>query len=587
MLLEYCSKCGLKVTDAEMASGALRIADDNYLCPTCAKSSGLRKAAPAMPMPRPKTNRPVSGPNVSRTRQQPGTAVAPASGSALPIVAAIVGIAVLGVGVWLALKKDPDPARPSAINAPPPVQPTPPQPAPPVQPTAPDTAKVNTPEIPTVDLTKKKEPAADPNYDPRGAHAMKTLVEINAWFKSHPDDPDEYASKLNELKNRYGRTPAAEEATKLLGSLKVEPSAPAESVPPDGEWKNAIDLLKALDPSLDSVRGIWTRAGAALVSDGGLKSKSAMLALPYEPPAEYDLRITGVRKSGKDTLGLRIPRGDRGVSFALSGWGGEIHGFERIKGNRGKEGPAHSEQAGLIENGREFSLVLQVRRKTIKAYIDGKFLVACDQPRADLSVFDRDWGIRYPRRLGLGSWESSYEIKRIDVLERNGKGRQIPAAGRQNELQMGLWASFWQGTGETDHFKHLRFARDERTMNWNVGYGKVDPDMDVDFFDTRYCGILRVPAAGRYKFILNADDNMLLMLDGKEIGRTERYGLDFVCEIDLSTGDHDFRAEQWENLGGASMHLMWQPPGKEREDIPVEYLFYDPTKTEIYDKPRE
>ena len=73
-------------------------------------------------------------------------------------------------------------------------------------------------------------------------------------------------------------------------------------------------------------------AGAALASDDAPKSKSTMIALPYEPPAEYDLRITGVRKSGNDALGVRIPRGDRGVS----GDDGDrsVRGRCRVRGDR-------------------------------------------------------------------------------------------------------------------------------------------------------------------------------------------------------------------------------------------------------------
>jgi hypothetical protein len=309
-----------------------------------------------------------------------------------------------------------------------------------------------------------------------------------------------------------------------------------------------------------------------------------MLALPYVPPDEYDLRIAATRTWGNDALGVRLPRGEHNVEFVLAGWRDTLQGFERVKGERVPEAGASFRQDGLVKNTQPFTLILQVRRKIIKAYVDGRLICELRASLKDVSVCDRDWSSPYNDRINIGSWESSYEFKRIDLIEQTGKGRMIPAASRP-EPQRGLWASYFTSEKDPERFKNLVFARAERNLNWDAADGRVDHDIPQDQFDIRYAGNLKVKQPGKHRFHLNVDDVVLLYIDGKEIGKTGPAMSDNQYEVDLTPGDHTFRMDFTEYGGASSMHVQWEQPAQPRADIPVDQLWYDPTRIESYKVP--
>lgn len=570
MLLEYCSECGSKITDEAMADGAVRVGKNTYLCVKCVKSGVLKTAgvsgAASASRPARTASRPPSQPLSNLPGSRPRPAAKP---SKMPMFIAAGGVFLLGAGILLvALRPGESPESP--------------------KPEAP-TEKPPEAEKKSVE-TKSETPAPNAEYDPRASVGSSKLEQAKSWFKDHQDDVELYRDKLEDIRTGYARTPAADEAARIVGTLKMPVSAPADGAPAEGAWAAALDLLAPIDVKLDSVRGEWTRNNSALISDQKLGGKTTMLALPYVPPDEYDLRIAATRTWGNDALGVRIPRGEHNVEFVLAGWRDTLQGFERVKGERVLEAGANFRQDGLIKNTQPFTLILQVRRKIIKAYVDGRMICELRASPKDVSACDRDWSSPYHDRINIGTWESSYEIKRIDLIEQTGKGRIIPAASRP-EPQRGLWASYFSSEKEPDpaaaasRFKNHIFSRTERNLNWDVGDGRVDHDIHHDHFDIRYAGNLKVKQPGKHRFHLNVDDVVLLYIDGKEIGKTGPAMSDNQYEVDLTPGDHTFRMDFTEYGGAASMHVQWEQPGQPRADIPVDQLWYDPTKIESYKVP--
>jgi len=580
MLLEYCTECGNKITDEAMADGAVRVGRNTYLCVKCVKAGVLKNAGTAPPVASParpirSPSRPPSTPLTHLPSSRPPRK--PAASKA-PMIVAAGGVLLLGVGVlFVALK--PTDSGDGAPKADSPAE---------KKDSASSTDKKTDTEDPAKSSGDKKgepETPAKGEYDPRASVANSKLLQAKAWFKENPESLDDYRERLDEVRTGYARTPAADEAAKLIAEIKVLPSALAEAAPAESAWAAGINLLPPTDLKVDTVRGEWTRKGDVLVSDQKLGGKTAMIALPYVPPEEYDIRVAGMRTWGNDGIGLRIPRGEHDIEFVLAGWRDSMQGFERIKGERVVEAGANFKQSELIKNNQPFTLVLQVRRKIIKAYIDSRLICELRAPAKDVSVCDRDWSSPYNDRINIGTWESTYEIQHCDVIELTGKGRLIPAASRP-ELQRGLWASYFTSEKDPERFKNFVFARAERSLQWNVGEGRIDHDIHQDQFDIRYGGFLRVTQPGKHRFHLNVDDVVTFWIDGKEIGKTGPAMSDNFYEVDLAPGDHPFRIDFTEINGIASMQIEWQIPGQNRTyAIPTEALWYDPAKIESYQNP--
>ncbi len=119
-------------------------------------------------------------------------------------------------------------------------------------------------------------------------------------------------------------------------------------------------------------------------------------------------------------------------------------------------------------------------------------------------------------------------------------------------------------------------VRVDGQVNYPASLAPFPDTQLVDHFGVRWSGILRVPAAGKYKFYTASDDGSWLWIDGKRIvdnggshGMREQSG-----EIELAGGDHSLRLEFIDEEGDAGCILSWTPPGGEMQVVPPEVLFH-------------
>lgn len=269
MLIHFCEKCGFRVPEKEVASGAARVIDEvNVVCAKCAggRPSG-RVAAPAASssgelaarrdsrtgitpargsdqhqgQPAARTSGLHKIPPVLRSaKAPPGPALYPTptsnSSKMLLYLGAGVGVVVLVLVLVLAAgsgdsgapaKQDvrkPDDASTRIAAVPPPANTSRSATTTTRVAKAPDEPPV--PQPPTPD-TKVEE------YDPRATIAASLLAQAKALAAS---DPWAYREKLDELASRYARTAPAEEAAKLLAEWK-----PPQQQTPPGQDKPRLD----------------------------------------------------------------------------------------------------------------------------------------------------------------------------------------------------------------------------------------------------------------------------------------------------------------------------------------------------------
>jgi hypothetical protein len=219
------------------------------------------------------------------------------------------------------------------------------------------------------------------------------------------------------------------------GSQTLAFAAPVAPVTKDEEaeeakadWKKAVNLLALVKPADDAVFGTWK-----LQPDGSLtcdRAPHARLALPYQPPAEYDFRITFTVQENLEAVIQLISQGSRPFEAILGGWKNTASGFHLVNGRGGENNPTTQKKDRVLETGRRYTMVTQVRKNGLKLFLDGQLV---SQHRTDYQDMSGDplWNLGAGKEqwLGLGAFDIRAVFHSAEVAELTGKGRIQRLAG--------------------------------------------------------------------------------------------------------------------------------------------------------------
>lgn len=195
-------------------------------------------------------------------------------------------------------------------------------------------------------------------------------------------------------------------------------------LPTATDWSKASAMIPLIDPAMDTLDGQWSiREGALILTPSQGMDR---LAVPYEPPEEYDVRAIVTRTRNTGGLAFALPRGQAAVAFVLAGKDNSLCGFERIDGLSLEANPERIHRDNTIQNGRPYTVVIQVRKDAIRCYLDGEPLMQTIAGNARLSLTNER---KMPKtsQMGLTCWESGYEIREFQVLPVTGTGRALRA----------------------------------------------------------------------------------------------------------------------------------------------------------------
>jgi serine/threonine-protein kinase len=192
------------------------------------------------------------------------------------------------------------------------------------------------------------------------------------------------------------------------------PSGPAS----EDAWKQAVNLKALIDPKRDAVAGFWKIQNGAVVSD---KAKPAVLQIPYRPPEEYDFRIVFTRVEGNCEVVQILSRLGRAFDWMMGGWSNTVFGFEMIDNLDAEKNPTAVKSKSCLENNRQYTAFVQVRKTSIAAYLDGNLIRKWTTDYTNLRANDQ-LRLRDENLLGIGSWESIVTFHSIELLEITGKG---------------------------------------------------------------------------------------------------------------------------------------------------------------------
>ena len=214
------------------------------------------------------------------------------------------------------------------------------------------------------------------------------------------------------------------EATVLRGA--------AAATAADADWQNAINLLPLIDPQQDKVSGDWNVANGELTATDPT-SMSQKLQPPYRPAEEYDYRVSFTTKSGNADVAIGLTATGKSFVFYMKRFAKDhVIGFEAINGKAVGNGPT-AVHIPHLEHGRRYSVVVQVRKQGLKAYLDGKLMVEWPTDYSDMSPWPV-WRFKDDTLLGFGCSKTTAAFDEIKLIEISGKGtftRGAPASANK------------------------------------------------------------------------------------------------------------------------------------------------------------
>lgn len=178
----------------------------------------------------------------------------------------------------------------------------------------------------------------------------------------------------------------------------------------------AINLLWLVDPKQHKVAGAWTKEGPALA---GSPEKYSRIIVPYEPPDEYDLVLTFVRRRGTTFL-VGLPGR---AMLTLDGSGGGVSGLEVVDGKRGSENET-AVNGSVLQDGKRVTLTCAVRKGGVAVTLDDRKIIDWKGDRSRLSM-PQDWPVPNPKALWLGCWESDFLITRVSLVPLSTGGKKV------------------------------------------------------------------------------------------------------------------------------------------------------------------
>ncbi len=433
-------------------------------------------------------------------------------------IAVLAGAALLGFASYVAYLMLSKPQPPPALVAPAP-SPTP-------SPVALDPAPVAiVPEVPA-----KNAPgalaveAAAPGFEDRVlamqhlTPASLTWPNFNAALSAAKSPGgklivewrvDACNLRVRETPDGFARMQRIIDQYDIATTVDYAPGAAAEAT-----WTAAEDLMPLVDTARYAVIGSWTSDGRILTNQA---ERFSRVAIPYIPPEEYDFRVDFTRHQGMADINLIFPAEGAERIFRMCSWNACYFGVY-------KDNP--DTLPLLVENGVRHTAIVEVRRGTLAAYLDGHLLRKIEMAKSS-SACTPDFRLPDARMLGIGSWLNALSVHRIAVRNVTGEGKPLPPDPDSEKVAS---EEYWKDA--LDKLPKTLAPRNMLGGKWTLENGALKSDatpfnrLQIDYappeeYDYRTVfirntgkgDISQIVAAGGTQFIWKVDSNGMSILD--------------------------------------------------------------------------
>lgn len=198
-----------------------------------------------------------------------------------------------------------------------------------------------------------------------------------------------------------------------LGNAKEAPV----SFLPNKPGEKTINLLTMVDPEKDAVEGKWKLEHSVLSCAA---ERHARVELPYQAPEEYDLRVVFTRTKGDGAVVVLLTGAHEAFGLSLDNQGHNAR-FESVGRKISTDNPTKVPCA--LQNATRYAVVVEVRKDSLRALLNGKVLTEHKTDYKDLSRYQL-WKLKDEKVLGLGAGASDVTFERVEVVEVTGTGKK-------------------------------------------------------------------------------------------------------------------------------------------------------------------
>jgi serine/threonine protein kinase len=177
-----------------------------------------------------------------------------------------------------------------------------------------------------------------------------------------------------------------------------------------------VELLKTVDLNAAELRrGDWVFDDGRLVGEPRGKDKQFAIVLPWEPPADYCLKLTVMRRSAGGSVDIGLARGAErfDVIFDVPGKAKE-HFYSGVGSFDGNNIPGRAElkkRLRVFPPGALASVVCTIKSNQLHVEVDGRPVMSYD---VNLKRLGRINSLFADKPLTLGGWNATVEFR--DVL---------------------------------------------------------------------------------------------------------------------------------------------------------------------------
>ena len=254
--------------------------------------------------------------------------------------------------------------------------------------------------------------------------AQKYFDRAAEYAQKHSDEHFMNGVRYFEIAGRFKGTVVGLNAQQLssselqLAAREVKSAKP----PPDALKGTTVNLLQLIKPEEHGLLKGWSfDNGVLAVAKGGAFQR---LQIPCVPRLEYDLHLVLTRQNDDGDIGVFILCNGHLALLSVSAGNTSKRyaGLQDVDGLQLREGNITQAPGGLYLNS-EYDLVIQVRAKFVRAYLNGrKFL---DFVYGDHKLtLKNQWQLRDGRSLGLYANGSVARFRIIDLVEAPGSPEQ-------------------------------------------------------------------------------------------------------------------------------------------------------------------
>jgi hypothetical protein len=167
-------------------------------------------------------------------------------------------------------------------------------------------------------------------------------------------------------------------------------------------WTNLIALT---DPDKNAVRGKWTKSADGLQSTD--IAWGQIVAAPFDPGPNYELRAEFTRLSGNTDVMIILPVADKQVRFAL-GVNNQWGGLDRI-GNMVVSSNTKWSRPAQIVNNKRYLVDILVRTTAdssaaeVLVRVNGENFISFQGPTSELTGLPFGWRLPNASWIGLGA----------------------------------------------------------------------------------------------------------------------------------------------------------------------------------------